>query len=214
VTWYRRCPNISKTVEIPTPKPCIFLFLVSSSIKWCVGHDHTEWSCPSSYRKWSNILKTVEIPTPYIFLFLVSSSICWYASHDGTLWSRPPLKRKCRNISKTTEIPTPKPYIFLFLVSSSIWWYVDHDHTKWSHGRPFLNRKCPIISKLLRSPPLNHRYKPVGLSGSDLPCTLHKIVCKCHNSVLVKVTQVSDVAHGPLVLFCRIFSPSKILSLT
>jgi hypothetical protein len=38
--------NISKTVEIPTPKPYIFLFLVSRNIWWYVDHDHTGWSHP------------------------------------------------------------------------------------------------------------------------------------------------------------------------
>jgi hypothetical protein len=28
----RKCPNISKIIEIPTPKPCIFLFVVSRNI--------------------------------------------------------------------------------------------------------------------------------------------------------------------------------------
>jgi hypothetical protein len=34
--------NILKAVEIPTPKPYIFLFLVLSSIQWYIGHD--PWS--------------------------------------------------------------------------------------------------------------------------------------------------------------------------
>jgi hypothetical protein len=38
--------NILKTVEIPTPKPYIFLFFVSRSTWWYDDHDHTEWSCP------------------------------------------------------------------------------------------------------------------------------------------------------------------------
>jgi hypothetical protein len=29
-----------KTVEFSTPQLYIFLFLVSKSIRWCVGHDH------------------------------------------------------------------------------------------------------------------------------------------------------------------------------
>jgi hypothetical protein len=40
----RKCRNISKTTEIPDLKPDIFLFLVSSSRWWYVGHDHTKWS--------------------------------------------------------------------------------------------------------------------------------------------------------------------------
>jgi hypothetical protein len=91
----RKCPNFSKTVEIPTPKPYIFLVLVSSSIWWYVGHDHTEWYGPvpldigSAQISW----KPLETPKPYIFLFLVPSSIWWYVSHDRTWRSRPPLNR-------------------------------------------------------------------------------------------------------------------------
>jgi hypothetical protein len=124
--WYRKCSNIPKTVEIPTPKPYIFLFLVSSSIWWYASHDRTLWShsplnrkCPYNY-----IWKTIEILTSksyiHVLLFLVSSNIWWCAGHDHTEWSCPPCYRKCPNISKTVEIPTPKPYKLLFLVSSSI----------------------------------------------------------------------------------------------
>jgi hypothetical protein len=55
----------------------------------------------------------------------------------------------------------------------------------------------------------------VGLPGSDLPCTLHEVVCNGHKrknayikrniKVLVKVTQVSDVARGPLVLLINAY---------
>jgi hypothetical protein len=142
----------------------------------------TIWSGPVPFDTGSDKIswKPLKSPPHIYSCFLCRSSIWWNASHDDTLRSHLPLNRKCYNVSKTTEIPTPKPFIFLFLVSSSRWWYVGHNHTKWSQGRPLLNRKCPLFLKLLRSPPLNHRYKPVGLPGSDLPCTLHKIVCKCH----------------------------------
>jgi hypothetical protein len=36
--------NIPKTVEIPTPKPYIFLFPVLRGIQWYVGHD--PWGQP------------------------------------------------------------------------------------------------------------------------------------------------------------------------
>jgi hypothetical protein len=91
-------------------------------------------------------------------LVFVSRSIWWYVSHDHTGWSRPPLNRKYPNILKTIEIPTRKQYlIFLFLVSSSIWWYVSHDRTWWSVPSPL--------------------EITIGFPGSDLPCTLHEIVC-------------------------------------
>jgi hypothetical protein len=83
--------NVSKTIEIPTPKPYIFLFLVSRNMWWYIGYDHTRWPCPPLSRKCPNILKTVEIPTPkpHISLILVSGDIWWYIGHDHTLWSRP-----------------------------------------------------------------------------------------------------------------------------
>jgi hypothetical protein len=44
--WYRKCSNISKTVEIPTLKPYMSLFLVSRNIWWCIVHDITRWFHP------------------------------------------------------------------------------------------------------------------------------------------------------------------------
>jgi hypothetical protein len=86
--------TIFKTVEFSTPKLYIILFLVSSSMRWHVSHDHTGWSRLPLNRKCPNISKTVEIPIPkpYIFLFLVSSSIWWYmyVSRDHTEWSSSP----------------------------------------------------------------------------------------------------------------------------
>jgi hypothetical protein len=41
--------NISKTVEIPTPKPYTFLFVVLRGIQWYVGHDH--WGQPHPQEK-------------------------------------------------------------------------------------------------------------------------------------------------------------------
>jgi hypothetical protein len=76
-----------------------------------------------------------------------------------------------------------------------------------------------LSQKLLSSPPLNHRYKPVGFQGSDLPITLHYIVCyrrKRKSNAYIKrkafdkMTQVSDVAHGPLV-FCLIQVTDKLV---
>jgi hypothetical protein len=73
-----------KTVEIPTPKLYIFLFLVLSSIHWYAGHDPWGSTPPLRKEKLLNISKTVEIPTPkpYIFLFLVLRGIQWYVGHD------------------------------------------------------------------------------------------------------------------------------------
>jgi hypothetical protein len=46
-TWNRKYPNISKNVEIITPKPqYLFLFLVSISIWWYVNYDHIWWFRP------------------------------------------------------------------------------------------------------------------------------------------------------------------------
>jgi hypothetical protein len=70
-----KCPNISKTTQIPTPKPYVFSFHVSRSLSWYADHDHMEWS-RSPYTRGAQIYwKSLRSPhTPYIiiFLFLVS----------------------------------------------------------------------------------------------------------------------------------------------
>jgi hypothetical protein len=98
--------NISKTIEIPTPKAYIFLFLVSRNIWWYIDDDHTGWSCPSFYRNCPNISKTVSIPTPTpynpSFLCHLMVGRSWPYGVVPSPWNR-----KCPNIWKTIEIPTP-----------------------------------------------------------------------------------------------------------
>jgi hypothetical protein len=60
----RKCLSISKTVQIPTPKPYVFLFLVSRSNWRYVSHDCTRWLHTLLNRKFPNVSKFVEIPTP------------------------------------------------------------------------------------------------------------------------------------------------------
>jgi hypothetical protein len=88
-----------------------------------------------------------------------------------------------------------------------------NEHTERSKGRRPLNRKCPIISTIVNIPIPYQKYKPLGFLCSDLPCMFHEIVLcgrkRKENKLYIykekifkcwpKVTQMSDVAHGPLV---------------
>jgi hypothetical protein len=69
--------NISKTIEIPTPKPYIFMSLVLQAIYPIIRYGL--WGHPHLPRngKLLNISKTIEIltPKPYIFLSLVLQAI-------------------------------------------------------------------------------------------------------------------------------------------
>jgi hypothetical protein len=49
--WTWKCPNISKTVKIPTPKPYISLILVPGDIWWYVDHGHMGWSHPPPWNE-------------------------------------------------------------------------------------------------------------------------------------------------------------------
>jgi hypothetical protein len=97
-------PKYLKTCWDPyPPKPCIFLFLVSSRIWWYVGHDHMEWSCSSWYRKWSNILKTVEIPTPCIYSgasLIRTTSLSGRYFWEQTVWK----SIKCDSFIRTLRL--------------------------------------------------------------------------------------------------------------
>jgi hypothetical protein len=100
-------------------------------------------------------------------------------------WSWPygmvplPWNRRC-SILKTVEILTHRPHtcIILVLESGNMLWYVVMTILGGpTDASPLLKQEVPLLSlKLLRSPPLNYRYKSVGFPGSDLHCTLHEIV--------------------------------------
>jgi hypothetical protein len=70
--------NISKTVEIPTPKPYIIFFHVLQAI-YALHYRYGPWGQIHPLRKIKllNIWKTIEIPTPkpYIILFHVLHAI-------------------------------------------------------------------------------------------------------------------------------------------
>jgi uncharacterized protein YggT (Ycf19 family) len=157
-----------ETVEFSTPKLYIFLFLVSRSIRWYIGHDYTGWLLSPLKQEVPKYLEKCWDPHPKNHTY--SCFLCQWTSDGMLQWycfgfkslmvcrSWPyglvpsPLNRRCSNTLKTVEILTHKPYIFLFLVARSIRWYVGHDHTGWS--RSPLNRKCPNIWKSVEIPTL------------------------------------------------------------
>jgi hypothetical protein len=99
-TWWsrsplnRKCPNITKTVEITTLNHLYscFLFQVATDGTWYVSHDHTWWSRFPLEQEVSYYPKNRwdPHPKPYIFLFVLSSSIWWYVGYDHMEWSSPP----------------------------------------------------------------------------------------------------------------------------
>jgi hypothetical protein len=112
VPLYRKCPNILKTIEIPTSKPYIFLILVSGDIRWYVGHDHTGGSVPpetGSALIFRKLLRSPPINHTVMFLFLVLKNIWWYIVHDITWWFHPPETGSAQIFRK--EIHTFKPFL-------------------------------------------------------------------------------------------------------
>jgi hypothetical protein len=69
---------------------------------------------------------------------------------------------------------------FLCQVAYNDMYNVGHDHTECPTEVPSSTGSVISSLKPFRSPSLSHKYKPVGLPGSDLPCTLNEIVCNDH----------------------------------
>ena len=135
--------NILKTVEIPTPKPYIFLFLVLRSIQWYVGDD--PWDQPHPPGNWNSWISWKPLRSPPQAIYILFSCVKGnpMVCRSWPLGSTPPPRKlTLLNILKTVEIPTPKPYIFLFLVLRSIQWYVGHD--PWGQPHPPGNWNCWI----------------------------------------------------------------------
>jgi hypothetical protein len=149
--------NILKIVEIPTPKPYIFLFLVYRGIQWYVGHD--PWGEPHPLGKGNSRISWKPLRSPPLN-HIYSCSLCKGASNGMSVMTPgvipTPRKEKLLNILKTVEIPTPKPYMFLFLVLRGIQWYVGHD--PWGEPHPPGKGNSWISWKPLKSPPLNPIY--------------------------------------------------------
>ena len=162
--------NILQTVQVTTPKPYIFLFLMIKGIQthrpWVPLDSPGGHAPPYSLHEQQYISETVEIPTPklYLFLFLMIKGIqlhrFWVPSGCAYGHATPLSLHKRPYISETFQIPTPKPYILVFLMITVI-----HGHRPWvPRGSPgdipppthFI--KCVISQKPLRSPPLNHIY--------------------------------------------------------
>lgn len=121
-----------KTIGILFPKQCIFLFLVWWHINWYVGHKPRGWSWFPWNRKWSEILKTVEIPTrklnTYIFLFPSSRDTKYnmYVGHEPRGGPDPP--RSGSTLKRLRSPPLNNiQYIILFLALWCIEWYLWFD---------------------------------------------------------------------------------------
>lgn len=111
--------------QIPTHKPCIFLFLMIRRIQWpkpspirlLLGRAPTPL-----FQKWLlNMSEMVE--TPFIN-HIFSWSLCQYdQTHSVIHWTplgacHTPSFHVRPDISEMVKIPTPKPYILLFLQCS------------------------------------------------------------------------------------------------
>ena len=160
--------NISETIQIPTPKPYIYLCFL-----WYKAFSNTDREVrsgvarhvtPSSLHKRLNILETVQIPTPkpYIFIFL---RITTFNNTSREVSKGVPgiapnlLLHKLLDISETIQIPTPKPYIFIFLRITTF----NYTSREVSKGVPgiapnLLLHKLLDISETIQIPTLNHIY--------------------------------------------------------
>jgi hypothetical protein len=60
-------------VEIPTPKPCIFMIRVTRQIKCLIAQ--APGSYPTPYLKWTFLMVEIPTPKPYIFMIRVNRQI-------------------------------------------------------------------------------------------------------------------------------------------
>jgi hypothetical protein len=71
------------------------MFLVSRSIRWYVGHDHTGGYIPPLNRKYPNIKKKpVEIPTSIPYIYILVSCVNYHLMVHKSWWSPPHLPFK------------------------------------------------------------------------------------------------------------------------
>ena len=113
-------PNISETIQITTPKPYIFFFLMLRRIEWHWqgppwGHD-----APPSLHLRPYISETIQIPTPkpYRFLFPILRCIQWH--QPGSPWGHatiPSLYKRPVNTGRGLCIALQYYCILLFLSS-------------------------------------------------------------------------------------------------
>jgi hypothetical protein len=186
-TLIRKCPNILKTFEIPTSKPHILLFLVSSSIWWYVVHDHTELSCTYriSYGLWCDMIFIQRV-----VCFLSSSLgyrvVCFLSLSLGSGIESAQLVGRFF----LSHIYHPIPVFIDSILWKALRRNTQCDNKKLSHECYHIDIKenntgsVQISQILLKSSPLNYIYK---------------------------ITQVSDMAHRPLVTVICINSDLKLL---
>jgi hypothetical protein len=157
------------------------LFLLSSSIWWYLGHDHTEWSRTPQTKGAQIYWKPLRSPP------INHISICTlcHGAFDGMLIttirnSIVPLKPEVLQYLENRWNPYPQTiYIRVPCVREHVM-ECSHDHTEWLHRYHPLNRKSVLSLKLSRSPSLNHRYTSVGFRGSENPYTFYWIACYSH----------------------------------
>ena len=115
-------PNISKIVQIPTPKTKYILVPYDEThdtnrgSPGCMPHPHHLIKGHSS--------ETIQIPTPKPYIV-----VPYEKTYSVTLTRVPglhapsPSLHKMPNICETIQIPTPKPYIILFPMITCIQWH-------------------------------------------------------------------------------------------
>ena len=166
---FHKMLNISETVQIPTHKPYIFLFLMMRRIKW-----HGPWilkGSPGGMPHPLYFIKCVISRKPFRsppINHIYSCSLRYGAFSDmdfGTpgcprVHAPPPSFYKMLNILETVQISTYKPYIFLLLMMRRNKW-----HGPWipkgspgGHAPPLHFIKYVISRKLFKSQPINHIY--------------------------------------------------------
>ena len=116
---FHKMLNILETVQIPTYKPYIFLFLMMRRVKW-----HGPWIPKES---------PGCMPHPLHFIKRVISRKLFRSSPINHIYLVVPYDKlhlvtwptrsfhKMHNILETVQIPTHKPYIFLFWLSMALW---------------------------------------------------------------------------------------------